>query len=99
MFASFEEKGKIYTNVISKHPVDVVIQTTTHFIHGQIHIRPDDRILDEINEAKEFLAVTDAIVKNSNAEVIYRTKFIAVSRHQIVWVIPTSEMQRVEEEA
>jgi hypothetical protein len=55
MFAQFEEKGKIYTQVVSKIPVDVIVQTTQHTIRGKIHIRPDIRLKDELNIQEPFL--------------------------------------------
>jgi hypothetical protein len=92
MFASFEEKGKIYTNVIHKLPKDVIIQTITHTIHGKFYIRPEDRLIDDINNALNFLAITDAVVHNPSGEVLYRTNFLAVQRHQIIWIIPADEI-------
>ncbi len=80
MFANFEEKGKIFTQVVSKQPNDVVIQTATNQIHGKIHIRPEDRLKDELDETSHFLAVTDASIFDPSGErLILKTGFVAVN--------------------
>lgn len=91
MFTSFEDKGKIFTNIVTKKPVEVLIQTTLHQVRGYVHVRPDDRIKDEINQNERFLAVTDATVYSMNGEVLHTMEFLAVNREQIVWMVPKSE--------
>jgi hypothetical protein len=92
MYDSFEEKGKIHTNVISKIPVDAIIQTTNHRIEGKIHVRPDDRLKDELSNSDNFLAVTNAVVYDKDGEVQYKTNFISVHRDQIIWIIPIDDL-------
>jgi hypothetical protein len=91
MFTSFEDKGKIFTNIVTKKPVEVQIQTSIHRIHGFVHVRPDDRIKDEINQNERFLAVTDATVFALTGEEILSTDFLAVNREQIIWMFPISD--------
>jgi hypothetical protein len=90
MFAQFEEKGKIYTQVVSKIPVDVIVQTTQHTIRGKIHIRPDIRLKDELNIQEPFFALTDVEILNFQGEIIQKADFLAVSRSQVIWVLPLS---------
>lgn len=93
MFANFEEKGKIYTQVVTKEPVDVIIQTTSHQIHGKIHIKPGDRLKDELDSCEHFLAVTDAIVLNYYGKgTPLPTSFMAVNMGAVVWVIPDDKL-------
>lgn len=91
MFSQFEEKGKIFTNVVNKKPINVRIQTHEHIILGTVHIRPDNRLKDEINLAETFLAVTDAVVQDLSGNVVFRSNFIAVNRTHIIWLLPTDE--------
>jgi hypothetical protein len=91
MFTQFEEKGKLFSNVIAKKPVAVQIQTCTHVIFGTVHIRPDNRLKDEINQTESFLAVTDASVYDLHKNLIQKCNFIAVNRSQIIWLIPDDE--------
>jgi len=88
MFAQFEEKGKIYTQVVSKIPVEVVVQTTHQIIRGRIHIRPDSRLKDELNTSDPFIAITEVEITNLEGEILHKGEFLAVNRAQIVWVLP-----------
>ncbi len=96
MYASFEEKGKIFTDVITKRPVEVLIQTTLHLIRGQVHIRPQDRIKDEINRGEDFLAVTNAHVLDAHGETSSTVVIMMVNRDQIIWIIPLEEQGETE---
>lgn len=91
MFASFEEKGKIFTHTIKKLPVKVIIQTAQHTIHGNLFIRPEQRIKDEINGGESYLAVTSAQVFNSEGKAIHKAEFMLINREQISWIIPLDE--------
>ena len=93
MTISYDDKGKIYTNVISKEAVETRIQTTTHLIEGQIHVRLDCRIKDELELDEPFLAVTNGRVYNAEHKLLFSTKFIAVRRDQIVWVVPVTDIE------
>ena len=44
MTIEFDDNGKFFTDIISKNPIPVTIQTVTHRIHGNIHIREDRRL-------------------------------------------------------
>jgi hypothetical protein len=93
MFAQFEEKGKIFTNVISKKPIDVIIQTTTHRIRAKFHIRPDDRIKDEMNTPEAYIALTDAIIFDNDGHQLYSASFLTVNKAAIVWLVPDDELK------
>jgi hypothetical protein len=92
MYSSFDEKGKIFTNIIPKTPVPSTIQLTTHRIHGQVYMKPDERLKDELNRSDQFLAVTDAIVFDANGKEVYKCKFLTLNRDQIVWLIPDNDL-------
>lgn len=90
MSIDYNEKGKIFTDVISKIPVFATIQTATHRIRGRLHVCPDQRVKDELDRAETFLALTEATVFNADGSVLYETPFLAVQRASIVWVLPES---------
>ncbi|HVN54125.1 MAG TPA: hypothetical protein VMT46_07320 [Anaerolineaceae bacterium] len=92
MITEFDDKGKIFTNVIAKKPVPAVVQTLTHRIHGEVHVRPSERLKDEMNRSEKFLAITDAIVYDTRGQEIYRCGFLTLNRDQIVWLIPDEEI-------
>ncbi len=88
MTFEYDEKGKFFTDVISKNPVDVLVQTTEGLIHGTVHIRKDERLKDELDRDEFFLALTEASVYNLAGEMVQENDFIALHKRQIVWVIP-----------
>lgn len=90
----FDDKGKFFTELISKEAVPVIIQTLTHRIQGQIHIRPGERVKDEINQADAFVAVTQAKIIDPGGRELYQCEFIAVNREHIVWILPEDELVR-----
>ena len=94
MFEPFDDKGKIYTQVISKSPIKIILQTAFHRVHGIIHVRIDGRLKDELDEAVNFLAITDAVVFDPTGNTqLFKTNFMAVNRKQIVWVIPEDDLE------
>lgn len=92
MYDSFEEKGKIFTDVITKEPVKVILQTTNHLIKGELHIRINQRLKDELDNSNPFLAITNATISDLNGQALYQTNFMAVNRNHIIWLIPEKEI-------
>ena len=91
MSLEFNEKGKYFTDIISKSAVPAIIQTTKHLIEGYIHIRMDGRLKDELDRNEVFLAVTNARVFAADGIMLYEADFLSVARLQIVWVIPKED--------
>ncbi|MDX9991157.1 MAG: hypothetical protein RBS68_03815 [Anaerolineales bacterium] len=89
MTVEFNERGKYFTDIISKISISAIIQTTTHRIEGAIHVRPDERIKDELDRQEPFLAVTDAKVFGPDGSALHQAEFMSIARAQIVWVIPS----------
>jgi hypothetical protein len=88
MTFEYDEKGKIFTDIVSKVAVPATIQTTTHLIRGQVHVRRDQRIKDELDVNESFLALTDVSVLGSEGQTLFQTPFLAVQRSHIIWVMP-----------
>jgi hypothetical protein len=93
MVTQFDDKGKIFTQVISKKPYTVIIQTTRQTIHGTIHVRPTERVIDEINNSAKFIAVTEATVMDLDGSLLYESSFVTLNRDQIIWLLPLDDMQ------
>jgi hypothetical protein len=91
MSLEFNEKGKYFTDIISKAAVPAIIQTTTHRIEGFVHIRMDGRLKDELDRNESFLAVTNARVFKVDGTLLLEADFLSVSRMQIVWVVPSDD--------
>ena len=81
---------------MSKVAVQATIQTTTHMIRGNVHVRRDQRIKDELDVNENFLALTQVSVLGPDGQTLFQAPFLAVRRSHIVWVIP-EENQRKEE--
>jgi len=93
MVLEYDEKGKFFTDLISKDKILSHIQTLTHRIRGCVHVRKGDRLSDEINKANLFLAVTSAEIYNLEGEILYTSDFLAINREHIVWLMPIEEPQ------
>jgi hypothetical protein len=89
MTVEFDEKGKVFTEVVSKVAIPAIVQTTQHLIRGNVHVRRDERLKDELDRNEFFLAITDASIIGTDGETLHQTRFLAVHRAQIVWVMPT----------
>ncbi|MEP0805270.1 MAG: hypothetical protein HRF47_07255 [Chloroflexota bacterium] len=91
MTIEYDEKGKVFTDIVTKMPIFVTIQTTTHLMRGHMHVRRDQRVKDELDGNEKFLALTDVQVQGPDGQTLFHAPFIAVRRDQIVWVMPDSQ--------
>ena len=89
MAIQFDPKGKHFTEVVTKIPQAVVIETTRGRIRGTIHVHPDHRLLDELNEERAFVAITEAEIELPEGNL--RASFVAVSKAELVWITPVEE--------
>ena len=97
MVTHYDDKGKTFTDVITKISVPVHLQTDQHLIQGNVHIRPDERVKDELNQNESFLAVTSARVFDLSGNLLYQCSFLAVNRQHIVWLFQDEEDEKREE--
>jgi len=91
MTIEYDDKGKIFTDIVSKVAIQATLQTTTHLIRGRVHVRRDQRIKDELDMSENFLALTDVSVLGTDGQVLFQVPFLAVRRSHIVWVIPEQD--------
>ncbi len=91
MDIEFDEKGKFFTNVVTKISVPSTIQTTSQLIRGEVHVRKGERLKDELDRDEPFLAITNASVLGVDGQVQFNIPFLAVQRSQIIWVFPHQE--------
>lgn len=66
----------------------VTILTGMYRIKGYIHLFPNSRVTDYMNESKDFIAVTSAEVWEVEGRQVLTTPFINVSRDHIQIVTP-----------
>ena len=91
MTIEYDEKGKIFTDIVSKVAIQATVQTTTHLLRGQLHVRRDQRIKDELDGNENFLALTDVSVLGPDGQTLFQAPFLAVRRSHIVWVLPEQD--------
>jgi hypothetical protein len=99
MNVRYDEKGKFFTDVITKDPIPSIIQTLVTQISGNVHVRLNDRVKDELNRGEKFLAVTDAEVFNLQGQKISEAEFILINRDHIIWIIPKEDEAEREEQS
>ena len=88
MAVEYDEKGKIYTKVVSTDAIPATIQTTRQLMRGNLHVRRGERVKDELDQTDPFLALTEATILADDGTVLFSAAFVAVQRSQIVWVLP-----------
>jgi hypothetical protein len=91
MSIHFDDKGKFFTDVVTKEAVPVLIQTTVNRIRGNIYVRPGERIKDQISQENDFLAVTEAILYDFAGEELYRSDFLLVNKAHLIWILPEDQ--------
>jgi hypothetical protein len=91
MTIEYDDKGKFFTDIVSKVAIQATVQTTSHLIRGYLHVRRDQRIKDELDMDEKFLALTDVNVLGADGQTLFQAPFMAVRRSQIVWVIPDQD--------
>ena len=88
MSVRYDDKGKFFTDVITKDEVPSIIQTLVSRIQGNVHVRIDERVKDELNRNEQFLAVTNAIIYNLQGQKIYDAEFMLINRDHVIWIVP-----------
>jgi hypothetical protein len=93
MTIQFDEKGKFYTKIISKYSVYSTIQTTTDRIEGNVYVKRGERLIDELRNCGQFIAVTDAKIIDTQGEIIFSADFLSLNADQIIWIIPEEDVE------
>ena len=93
MTIEYDEKGKFYTDVVTKLPTSAIIQTTTHLVRGLVHIRQGERLKSELEQDEHFIAVTQATIHDASDSIVFSAPFLAIQRSQVVWILPADDDQ------
>jgi hypothetical protein len=84
-----DEKGKFFTERVSKGQVDVFITTSTGHIRGFIYVAHEQRIKDMLNSHTErFIAVTDATSTAYDGSDVLEVDLMTVNKDHIISVVP-----------
>lgn len=99
MYERIDGKGKLFTPKVRTASVEVEIATIQGLMHGYVHVKPEKRVKDELNnEAEEFLAVTNATLCAHHDSIPREVAFLAVNKHHIISLVPINEPQGLEDE-
>lgn len=93
-----DDRGKFFTPRVTKESVAVAIRTTDHLIVGQVHVRPDQRLKDELNSAHDrFIAITDARVHNATGSaLLFESSFLLVDSTHVIFISPLDAIKEAE---
>lgn len=92
-----DSKGKYYTKIVSTQQLRVIMQMNSgETLQGILHIRPNRRLSDEMNDDSPFLSVTGAVISRGEQE-LYRTAYVAINRDRIAWVLPVEAIGQGDE--
>jgi hypothetical protein len=87
-------KGKVFTARVRKDHIEVELVTTQGRVHGYVHVAPNQRVKDLLNNPNEqFLAVTDATMGEDSDEEVLLHDFITINKDYIITVIPINEVR------
>jgi hypothetical protein len=84
-----DEKGKVFTERITKRAVPVVACIGDLIVRGTVHLKPDNRLKDELNDNEQFIAITQAhVLEHRGKRALYKTEALIVNKSQIAWIFP-----------
>jgi hypothetical protein len=85
-----DQSGKIFSHVISKEPVKVKLRTSSAIIEGEIYKKHDERLLDAVNDAAQFIAMTNVkfLEWQDRVEITTEAEFAVINRETIEWLLP-----------
>lgn len=93
MYERIDDKGKLFTPKVRTAAVEVDITTIQGLVHGYVHVKPQKRVKDALNNNEEkFLAVTGATMRAHPDSVPREVDFVAINKHHIISMIPINEM-------
>lgn len=87
-----DERGKIFTDYMSKRRVAVLAITVHGKVKGNLYLYGEQRVKDLLNDpAEQFIAITEATITGNDGSVISEAPFIALNKRHIISVMPTEE--------
>jgi hypothetical protein len=92
-----DEKGKYYTPRVAKDTLPAFVRTVDQIIVGQVYVRPDKRLKDDLNEdTSRFLPITDARVYDATSEkLLYHSSFLLIAYSQIILISPLDALAHI----
>lgn len=87
---------RLASDVVKKNVQWVLIQTDHGgLIQGFAHLRPDRRVVDELNLTGEpFFVVTEVTIYGHSGEVLTTAPFLVVKKASVVWIRPDEQFEQ-----
>ncbi len=79
-----------------KEQLNVIVYTSRHKIHGQLHLVENSRLSDILNTesvTRDFLPITDARITDLNDNSVTCAGFISVNKKHIELVMEEHEIK------
>ncbi len=72
----------------------VILLTEAYRVRGYITMVPGTRLTDYLAEAREFIALTHAEVRNSRDELVLSAPFLNVNRARVHVIVPADSTNK-----
>jgi len=99
MVRRIDPTEKLVSSHVRKERFVCIIQTVTQRIRGEAFRSTSNRIVDDLNGAEKFIALTHAEVLGPSDEILARAQFMLVNKNHIVWVLPADDRAPDESDA
>lgn len=73
---------------VNNEKTRVIILTGNYRVEGDIHLSSEARVTDYIINSRDFIAVTDAEIKDNAGHPLLTSKFVNVHRNRIEVIMP-----------
>lgn len=90
-----DAKGKYYTKQVSTDELTIIVRTEQGTIHGTLHIHPNNRLSDEVEQEGAFLPLTDVYVETVEG-TSFETEFLAVNKATALWITPAQAVEEID---
>lgn len=69
----------------------VIIFTIHHRVEGELHLPSTTRLSDRMNQAKDFLPITNARIYSVDGQLLYTTSAVMVHKTHVVMLMERHE--------
>lgn len=70
----------------------ILLYTVLHRIEGELPLPPTARISDRLNQAKDFVPITNARVYTHEGQFLYETEVLLLNKDQVVMMLERDGM-------
>jgi len=87
-----DQLGKYFTEHIHKQLVPIMALVQGTVVSGNMHLLPNNRVKDELNNGERFIAITEAQVHDvQSCALLYEGAVLLLNKDHITWLIPKEQ--------